>query len=573
MPLLKESINDMYNRIRMNVSAVCNFNCPHCHVFTYNPQEKKLNLMKEETFLKAIDAFTKGLKKSHQSQARISIYGGEPLLNKKMLLNVLRAVGNEANGIELEWVINTNGTHLEASDIKELKKADVEVHLSLDGKEDIHNLSRKTLGGHDTFDKVEQALKMLTENHVRTQLNSHLMPTNIHHLHDIIDIASEYQVKKIYLDLSYTPEGVGQAEYLLYKKAYYYALKKGIALAGGWREAALCAWNGQKRKDLLSEKYCVEINVDGSYFYPKTETNKKAKDLSRLESFMQQEHQEAQEKIKHKCESKCSSCSIIDSCYGLALEQVQYHLGEGAKSDSYCDFYRNWIHEISHPLTFKKDPPFIISYSQALSPLYFRPLQNLHDAFIYLKDFFPLTCSGLAPLLHVHLAFDEDEFNSLSGNLTLPEKTQAFTHNGILVLFNQTQISFEALVHELTHLLIGRLKLSLPVWFEEGLCELLAKRQENISELLERLSAQDLISCQESLSANAHTPLMNLIPRKIEENPLYTFSTLLTLAIAHQSFNKSLKTLCSFLEGPYDSVDKLPMELTKAIDLLQSYYE
>lgn len=543
----------MNSWLRLHVTSVCNFTCPNCHVFAYNEPSENLKLMGESVFLKSVDLFTRFLASQQASSTIVSIYGGEPFINKKRILNCIGKIGETSNGIKLNWVINTNGSLLKKYDLDQLKENGVEIHLSLDGKEEIHNQSRKTLGGRDTFKQVMKALKIISESGIRTQLNSHLMPTNTDHLCDLIDIASEFNIPKIYLDLSYRPDGIGENEFFKYKEAYFYGIKKKVNIKGPWSGAFQHDFLNLDRKQNFERYFAVEVGVDGTYFYPQNMNTKgEKKTIDDFEKNCSFEINNLKNQLKNEYDEICKKCSLKSSCYGMAIEQVRYHLNQDANYATYCDFYQRWMSELNQEIKILKTDFFIITYSGGEITRDMDWIKSITKAYINLSKNLPSLSMAQGNQTLVHVASDWDEFLSLSGEMEIPSWARIFTTNGKLVCRDVNHISAQAFMHELTHVLLSKSLTRLPNWFEEGLCQFFALALidtfgnflgDRLTRKLDPEIVNQLFINDDSL------PLINLSDKKLDHNPFYENALMIVARIFTRYFNSNLALFYSFVDS------------------------
>ena len=179
------------NWLRLHVSNLCNFKCPNCHVFELGENDLPNRVMSQEVFDKAVEVFIDSLLHLNFKETMISIYGGETLANKKVIKEGLLKFGENYKGIKIHWVMNTNGSLLKEEDVLFFKKHKLEIHVSVDGKEEVHNLSRPTHQGKGTYHMVTPALELIKKHEAPSQINSYMMLSNYNHLKDLVDIAAE----------------------------------------------------------------------------------------------------------------------------------------------------------------------------------------------------------------------------------------------------------------------------------------------------------------------------------------------------------------------------------------------
>lgn len=126
----------------------CNFNCPYCFIEN-NYSEKERSFLKLEDAEKAIDYF---FKNSSSKEQRIIFYGGEPLLNKDVLIKAIEKIRKISKTAHIG--INTNGSSYDEKLSKVFKENRVVVSISLDGFEKINDKTRIDYALRGTSKKV-----------------------------------------------------------------------------------------------------------------------------------------------------------------------------------------------------------------------------------------------------------------------------------------------------------------------------------------------------------------------------------------------------------------------------------
>ena len=168
---LKKITRDyQFQSLYLIVSTACNLDCDYCfYRSSASSSLKSRQNMEFEVAKKALLDFKKIVENNIKDKdywQQITFYGGEPLLNKKMLYQTLPFTRNLfPNSTNL--VINTNATLLENNDIKIFKDNDVEVQVSLDGDKEKHNLHRKNHFGEGTYEVVIRNIKKLLDSGIK----------------------------------------------------------------------------------------------------------------------------------------------------------------------------------------------------------------------------------------------------------------------------------------------------------------------------------------------------------------------------------------------------------------------
>lgn len=148
------------------VVQTCNMGCSYCVVeadeqagrFPAPPQgSQTADGMTPEVARAALKVFRQSLDRHRQPLAKVTIYGGEPLLNKNLLLEVIsevRALDWTGRRAPVEVLCFTNGLTYDPEIAELFRKNGVCVGLSLDGRKQHHDGTRKKPDGSGTFDTV-----------------------------------------------------------------------------------------------------------------------------------------------------------------------------------------------------------------------------------------------------------------------------------------------------------------------------------------------------------------------------------------------------------------------------------
>jgi uncharacterized protein len=110
----------------------------------------------------AITNFYKLLYKNNNKRAVIRFFGGEPLLNTKVLFKslVLANKLSKEYSVYTKYLVNTNGTIANKDISQILKKFKVNLVISLDGLPNINDRCRMLRSGLGTFNLVDKNIKI-----------------------------------------------------------------------------------------------------------------------------------------------------------------------------------------------------------------------------------------------------------------------------------------------------------------------------------------------------------------------------------------------------------------------------
>ena len=141
--------------IWLNVSGSCNLQCRYC--FAPQAGASDASMMTPEVAQSAVAMLSRLWQMGSQRQpARIIFFGGEPLLNRKVILRTIhfsRAWGC-AHGIPFAYSLATNATLLTAGDLGWIRREQLTVYVSLDGPQAVHDRHRLFHNGQGSFAKT-----------------------------------------------------------------------------------------------------------------------------------------------------------------------------------------------------------------------------------------------------------------------------------------------------------------------------------------------------------------------------------------------------------------------------------
>jgi uncharacterized protein len=145
------------------------------------------------------DVTVASVKKFLQSRAwelrnlHIDWFGGEPLLALEVIEEIsgfAQKLARDNPFLDYTSSITTNGILLMPEVARRLEQANVhDIHVSLDGPAEVHDMTRKTGGGHGTFSLIERHLTEIRsmDIDVRIQLRVHVTQANITLLDEFVD--------------------------------------------------------------------------------------------------------------------------------------------------------------------------------------------------------------------------------------------------------------------------------------------------------------------------------------------------------------------------------------------------
>lgn len=145
----------------LNVAQGCNMHCSYCFA-DHGEYHAAPQMMDRRTAEKAVDLLA-GL--TTKPFLYVYFFGGEPLLNKDVILHTVRYTNAKAAelGKNTMFGITTNGTILDDEILNCFNENKFAVLVSLDGPKETHDKQRCLTDGTGSFDLVQRNLLRLSE--------------------------------------------------------------------------------------------------------------------------------------------------------------------------------------------------------------------------------------------------------------------------------------------------------------------------------------------------------------------------------------------------------------------------
>lgn len=174
--ITESKVNDFlmkngYKQLQLEVTTGCNLRCKYCcfsECYEYT-RSHGTDMMSWDVAQKAIDEYYSNFKIVKQNNpsrnACVSFYGGEPLLNFKLIKQVVEYISKKYSMFHTDYNITTNGTLLDDKIGDFLVKNNFAVLISLDGDKETQDRNRVFANGGGTFDVVIKNLRSFRKKH------------------------------------------------------------------------------------------------------------------------------------------------------------------------------------------------------------------------------------------------------------------------------------------------------------------------------------------------------------------------------------------------------------------------
>lgn len=174
---LPDLLQDSMHMITLQLTQECNFRCGYC-IYSetkYKAQRTHGNYeMSESTAKRAIDFLLDHSRE--MPEVSIGFYGGEPLLKFDLIQKCVNYAKRVGDGKKITFSITTNASLLSDKIIEFFEKNNVNISISFDGPQIIHDQNRVFANsGKGTFDVIQSKMKHIYENYPKTFQSLHIM--------------------------------------------------------------------------------------------------------------------------------------------------------------------------------------------------------------------------------------------------------------------------------------------------------------------------------------------------------------------------------------------------------------
>jgi uncharacterized protein len=159
---IKEAVTGL-EKVLFEVTQQCNLRCKYCVYgggYLYR-RNHTTGAMSFETAKKAIDYIYNIIKHRKKREIYFGFYGGEPLLNFKLIKKIVRYINEKFRHFNSSFYMTTNGTLLDEEKIDFFVENSFHLSISLDSGKSQNDSKRVFANGAGTFDTITEKLKMV----------------------------------------------------------------------------------------------------------------------------------------------------------------------------------------------------------------------------------------------------------------------------------------------------------------------------------------------------------------------------------------------------------------------------
>ena len=151
--VFKAKSGNVIKALCLHVAHTCNLNCSYCFA-SQGKYHGDRAIMSFEVGKRALDFLVEN--SGTRRNLEVDFFGGEPLMNwdvVKQLVEYARSIEQE-KGKNFRFTLTTNGVLIDDDVIEFANKEMSNVVLSLDGRKEIHDLTRVDYAGNGSYEKI-----------------------------------------------------------------------------------------------------------------------------------------------------------------------------------------------------------------------------------------------------------------------------------------------------------------------------------------------------------------------------------------------------------------------------------
>ena len=343
----------------LNVTSGCNLSCTYCYKADLTSL-KNGGQMTIEIAKSAIDMFYK--ESPHLEEYSITFFGGEPISNLPLIKEII-AYANEffgSKGLKIGYSMTTNATLLTEEIIHYLHDSRVDLTVSIDGPEALHNKTRVYENGKGSYEKVAKNVSKLLAIYKNRTVGARVTLTK--GVTDIKAIWEHLRYELNFKEVGFAPVTSGDNDFFnlsdndlvkvfsgfreLGEDYINEAIKGNFNGFSNLHRTVIDIHEGRKKKlpcgagvGLLSVSYKGDIDLCHRFTgsdYPSFGNIQEGIDKSALSKFL--------ERRANEKDTSCQTCRIRNLCAGGCYHESYIKYGTPEKSVlHYCDDMRSWI--------------------------------------------------------------------------------------------------------------------------------------------------------------------------------------------------------------------------------------
>lgn len=336
--------------LRINMSTDCNLRCRYCYMekpTVHRGKEEHATTMPLNIALDAVSAFFNNAIDNGRRRLSIRYIGGEPLLNKEVLIKTMLHAEELAkkNGIYVTHLVCTNGLLIDNDFINFLKTlTDAQVLVSLDGVREVNDRVRVDKAENGTYDRVIEKVKLLIENNISFGVPAVVDSYGLKQINRFLSELHSIGVKRIGINPPYkfeeTDSEFATMDDLVdgYFNAWLEAKRLGVQISG---KAFLPEWHAMHGHIANCEGMgrAIVVDPDGHVSLCDKICDRLGTIYNLHKVFETDTYEHFAMRVKGNIPG-CESCEINYLCNGGCLAEARNSYGSDNLSGKHCEFIK-----------------------------------------------------------------------------------------------------------------------------------------------------------------------------------------------------------------------------------------
>jgi uncharacterized protein len=355
----KSSTGYLFRQLQLIMTRSCNFRCTYCYERDMNIKNSgnlKNDSNNSMSFTVADKAINNALHitKKHDNELFIEFFGGEPLINWKVIKQILDKFENgEKFHSHIFYSITTNGSLINKEIADYFKRYNVNITISLDSLE---NEQRVYANGESTSQNVLSKISFLNKNGNYVTINSTISKETYDSFNgrELVDFSVANNIQMIGLILDLDVNTYNNKEYRdkvidAVIDTYIYGHGKGIKIVGYWHQIFSQIIGKQLLALVTGYKTCpatgckLSIEPDGRIFVCKGPLRKVGHIDDFENCFVSSDYKDYVRSL-YKTEGNCRYCELEGFCSGVCMGSLEKKYNNIYRvEDSTCLVYRELI--------------------------------------------------------------------------------------------------------------------------------------------------------------------------------------------------------------------------------------
>lgn len=148
----------------VKIAGACNLNCSYCYVYNKGDQtyRERPTVMSDATFGATVNRIRRHCERTGRRSVRVTLHGGEPMMVRPLQADAWFTLLKDAlDPVDVHLTIQTNATLITPEWVGVINRHQINVGVSIDGPEELHDLHRVDKSGRGSHGRVLRGLEQL----------------------------------------------------------------------------------------------------------------------------------------------------------------------------------------------------------------------------------------------------------------------------------------------------------------------------------------------------------------------------------------------------------------------------